>query len=115
MISQEEIEKAINWLVEHADKASQARADRLQLEEYTKHIKADLMNECVALSAMDKKEASLGAQERFALASDRYVTHLKGLQEAIKQDEKYRWLKDVAMVKIDVYRTQESTKRVLKV
>ena len=115
MITQEDVEKALNWLVEHADKAAQARADRLHLEEFTKHLKADLMNECIALSATDAKEASLGAQERYALSHEKYLVHLRGLLEATKQDEKYRWLKEVAMTRVDVWRTIQSTERAFSV
>ena len=115
MITQDQVEKAIQWIMDNADAASQARADKLYLEDFGKSLKAELMLECEALSAVEKKKTTLGYQEMYALDHDKYRAHLKGLHEAIRLDTKYTWLKSAAEDRLDIWRTQESTKRVLKV
>ncbi len=107
----DDIAKAIDWLINTADKAAQARADRIHLEEFTKHLKANLKVQYKELNP----GAADNAQETFALSHPNYKSHLEGLKEAIKQDERFRWLKDTAMAKVDVWRTSESTKRALKI
>ena len=43
MITDLEIEKAVDYLRDNATKAAQARANRIYLEEYRKTIKAEIM------------------------------------------------------------------------
>ena len=102
-ITQEEVSKALQWLVDNAAKASEARATRLYLEDYTKVLKATLMAEHI--------EEGVTAQERFALSDNRYKIHLDGLRVAIAEDEKFRWLKDAANAKLEAYRTLEASTR----
>lgn len=107
MINEEDVRKALEWLVSSADKAAEARAHRQYLEDFSRTIKAEIMSE-----HMDEP---VNAQERHAYADGRYKIHLEGLRVAIKEDEKYKWYKEAALAKIDVWRTMESTKRTLKV
>ena len=102
-ISDEDVEKAMDFLRDHATAAAQARANRLYLEDFSKSLKAILMNE----RAMD----SLGAQERYALSHPRYQEHLAVLRIAVEDDEKQRFLLDAAKVKIDVWRSLSARER----
>ena len=50
MITEEEVEKAIDYLRDTAVDAAQARADRIYLEEYRKSLKAMIMSEFAGLA-----------------------------------------------------------------
>lgn len=106
MITEEELNKAMQWLVDNADKAAEARAQRQYLEDFSRTIKAEIMGEHTS--------EPVNAQERHAYADPRYKAHLDGLRAAIHKDERYRWLKDTAIAKIDVYRTQQANLRGVK-
>ena len=103
MINEEDVRKALEWLVSSADKAAEARAHRQYLEDFSRTIKAEIMSE-----HMDEP---VNAQERHAYADGRYKIHLEGLRVAIKEDERYRWLKDAALAKLDCWRTQQANLR----
>jgi hypothetical protein len=104
MISEEEVEKALTWLVENAVKAAQARANRLHLEEYRHTLKAMAMKE--------SGETSAAAQEREAYASEAYCKHLQCLKDAVFEDEKYRLYYRAAEVKIEAFRTLQANARI---
>ena len=105
MITDAEIEKSVDYLRDNARKAAQAKAERIYLEEYRKVVKALLMREVAS--------ESLGGQEARAYADKRYTTHLEALQGAIERDEYHRWMMVAAQAKIEAWRTQQSTQRVL--
>ena len=102
-ITQEDVSRALQWLVDNAARAAEARATRLYLEECSKVLKATIMSEHI--------EKSLGAQERHALADNRYKIHLDGLRVAIAEDEKMRRLRGAAEAKLEAYRTLEASTR----
>ena len=106
MITSEEVDKALEWLVTNADEAAEARAHRQYLEDFSRTIKAEIMSEHIS--------DPVNAQERHAYADSRYKQHLDGLKVAIKKDERFRWLKDTAIAKLDVYRTQQANLRGVK-
>ena len=103
MITDEEIERALAWMVANADKAAKARADRLLIEESLKPIKAKLMK----ASGQD----SIGAQERDALASEAYADALNGFHAAVHEDERFRVLYKSAEARIEAWRTLSSNNR----
>ena len=97
------VDRALGWLVDNAEKAAQARANRVLLEESCRSLKAKLMKEA--------GQESLGAQEREALASDAYQTHLEGLRAAVYEDERYRLLRAAAEARIEVWRSLQANQR----
>lgn len=103
MVSDDDIEKALMWLVSNAKPAAQARADRIYLEEYRKTLKSKLMR------LSDQSSAAM--QERDAYANDDYAKHLVALKEAIYQDEHHRWLMTAAEAKIEAWRTLNANAR----
>ena len=103
MISEESIEKALDWLVESADACAKKRAERLYLEDYSRSLKSLIMSEHLA--------EPLGAQERHAYSDVRYRNHLESLKLSIYEDEKARFLRDAASAKIEAYRTQCANER----
>lgn len=100
MIDVDEIDKAVAFLRDTAERAAKARAERLHLEDFSRSLKAKLMSEHI--------EESLGAQERYAYADPRYIAHLEALKMTIHDDEKYRFLREAAQAKIEVWRSQLS-------
>ena len=106
-ISEEDVEKALNYLRDNAPVAAKARAERIYVEEYRKTVKAQLMQE-------HKTESGI-AQEREAYADPRYSQHLDAIREAIEIDENHRFMREAAAAKIEAWRTASSNYRSMKV
>ena len=103
MITDDEIDKVLDYLRDNASKAAKARGERWHMEEYRKVVKSEEMKK--------HDELPLGAQEREAYASDRYKKHLEAVRDAIVIDENYRFLRDAAQSKVDAWQTQSANIR----
>lgn len=103
MISEDEIDRVLDWLVKNATPAAKARADRVYLEEWKRSQKAILMKK--------SGEETAAAQEREALANPEYLKTLEALRDAVAEDERFRWLVTSAEAKIEVWRTQNANQR----
>jgi hypothetical protein len=97
MISQKDIEKALDFLRDSATEAAQNRANRVYVEDYLKVVKANIM-----ASHADKP---VNAQEREAYIHPDYLAHLEAIKEAVYEDEKLRFLIDAAKAKISAWQT----------
>lgn len=102
-ISDDEIDKALDFLRDNARDAAQARADRIYVEEYRKTVKAQIMKEHGKLSAV--------LQEREAYSDPRYIQHLEAIKDAVRSDEFHRFMRIAAEAKIEAWRTQSSNSR----
>ena len=100
MLDVDDIDRAVEFLRDSSEKAAKARAERLHMEDFTKSLRAKLMCE--------HTNKPLGAQEREALADQRYISHLEVLKQCIHDDEKFRFLREAAQAKIEVWRSQLS-------
>jgi len=105
VISDEEIDKALDYLRDNATPAAQARANRIYMEEYRKVVKASLMG--------ISNEGAVGAQERFAYAHPDYTKHLDAMRTAIEMDERHRFLLAAAQAKIEAWRSEQANQRVM--
>jgi len=94
---------AINFILTNASKYAQAKATRVQLEEFRKSKKAMLMAE---------EEGSLGAKEIYAYAHRDYVDLLFQIKEAVIQEEELKYKLEAAKLRVEVWKTEEYTKRV---
>lgn len=103
MISDDDVDSALNWLVANATKAAQARAERVYVEEYRKTLKAELMAKSGAGSA--------AAQEVIAYAHPDYKAHLEAIREAVEADERFRWLLVTAQARIEAWRSMQANNR----
>ncbi len=103
MLSETDIERAIDWLRDSADECARKRAERLYLDDFTRSLKSQIMSEHLA--------EPLGAQERHAYSDVRYRNHLEALKIAIFEDEKGRFLRDAADAKIRCWQTQQANER----
>ena len=104
MISDTDIEKAVDWLRDSAPKIAKARAEMIYAEEYRKSLKAMLLREHI--------DESLGAQEREAYADERYKKHIESYREAIEKYELLRAQREAANVKIEAWRSMSANQRV---
>jgi hypothetical protein len=102
MISEDDVDKAVEYLRINARSAAQAKANRIYMEEYRKVVKAQLMRE---------REGAAVIQERDAYADPRYSQHLEALKEAIEKDEYNRWMMTAAEAKVEAWRTQQANLR----
>lgn len=103
MISDDDIEKAAEYLRENAGKAARAKAERIYMIEYRKTVKAQIMRE--------HDNEALGAQERNAYADPRYKQHLDVMRDAIEKDEYYSWMKTAAEAKLEARKTLQANAR----
>ena len=97
MIEESAVERAVQWMIDNATEAAQARATREYMVEYRKSLKATLMKE--------RADLPLGAQEREAYADERYVKHLDAMRSAIEADERMRWLMSAAETRVSAWQT----------
>lgn len=96
--------KAVDHIIEHAKIYAQAKANRVYLEEFRKTKKAILMR--------SSGEKVIGNQESFAYSHPEYIAVLDGIREAVEVEERYRWEMVAAQARIEVYRSQEASKRI---
>ena len=105
-ISEDDIDKSVNWLKDNAEKMAQHKADRIYMEQYCKSLKALLMQKF--------KDLPISGQEREAYAHPDYIKHLKALHTAVYNDEKHRFEKVHHEAKIEAWRTQQANIRAIK-
>jgi len=95
--------KAVDFLLEHAEKYAKAKANRIQIEEFKKSKKALLMNQCSA--------ETVNAREQYAYSHSEYIQLIEGLKEAVEIEESLKWKMTAAQMRVDVWRSMESTAR----
>ncbi len=103
MITQDDAEKAVDWLKTNARKMAQERAERVYMEQWVKTVKATLQAEV--------GDQPVSRSEMFALASPKYMAALQAYKTAIEADEYNRFMVTAAEAKIEAWRSQESTRR----
>lgn len=97
--------KAVDYLLANAGKFAAAKSERVFIEEFRKSKKALLMKQ--------SGESSAVAQERDAYAHPEYLELLGGLKSAVEVEEKLRWELIAAQARIEIYRTQEASNRMM--
>jgi hypothetical protein len=95
--------KALRYIQENAGKYAQAKANRIYIENYSKTLKSRL--------ALESDKKTLGDREMEAYGSPQYEELMQGLKEAVEQEESLRWLLEAAKLKVEVYKTQEQSRR----
>jgi hypothetical protein len=107
MITDEQVERALDFLRDSAETIATAKADMIHAEEYRKSLKA--------LLASHSDEKSEAAKERSAYADPRYLEHLDKHREAVREYEKMRATREAAGAKIEAWRSQQANYRAMKV
>jgi hypothetical protein len=102
----ERLERALCFIRDKAKEYAQAKATRIHIMEFRKSKKAILMRTAELAGAK-----TAAAQEREAYANDEYVELLEALKVAVEIEEALRYQIKAAELKIEVWRTKESTRR----
>ena len=102
MISEDRVEAAVEYLRDTAKQYGQARGHALYAENNLRRVKALVMLEYTG---------SLGEREAQAYASDQYKEALQTMEDAVAESETIRALREAANYTIEVWRSQNSTRR----
>ena len=105
MISDDDIEKALDYMRDSAKDCAKWRAEKVYLTEFRKCIKADLMKQ--------SNEPSAVSREQYAYSHEDYKRHLESMKHAVYLDEKHRALVSAAGAKIDAWRSQQANQRTM--
>ena len=108
MLSDEKIESRMAELRELSATYAKAYATKSYLEEFKRSKLAILQKK------YEPKHKTTAAQEREARADPEYRELLEALREATEQSERLRWQLKWAEIGVEVWRTQESSKRAEK-
>lgn len=103
MISDVEVEKALDYLRESARQASVARAQAKTLEKYLGVVEAQQ-------KALQRGLSNAAAQDA-ARASPEYKMALDGWEEAVRRDGEFTMLREAASARIEAWRTMCSNAR----
>ena len=106
-ISDEQVQKALDWMREGAAEAAKARAHRVYLDEYLGAMRAKIAAEC--MEAGD----SASAADIKAKASPAYHDLLTTYKDAVELDELYRWRRSSADAVLSAWQTLRATERVM--
>jgi hypothetical protein len=97
--------KSIDFIFKHSKEYAQAKAEVTYLEEFRKSKKAILFSQAIGNTVADR--------ENQAYAHPEYQDLLKGLQAAVERAEELRWKLIAAQARIDCWRSQEASNRVM--
>lgn len=106
MITDQRAESAVMYIRNKASEYAKAKAERIQIEEFRKTLKARLMQKAQLEGAKTSAE-----QEREAYAATDYEKLLDGLKVAVETEEKIRWEMVAAQLTVEVWRTQSANAR----
>lgn len=96
-------EKAIRYIQEHAELYAVAKGDVAYTDNYLKVVKSQQMNK--------SESNSLGQREADAYASAEYIQAITANKQAIEQEAHLKWMLTAAQARIEVWKTQEYSKR----
>jgi hypothetical protein len=105
MVTEDQIEKAFDWLAKNEVAAAEARAQRTWADEYRKSLKAILMAESNAKTVSER--------EAYAYSHERYLEHLNAIRAAVLADETFRARVGRLHMLVDYWRSQESSRRAM--
>ena len=103
MISQDDAEKAVDWLIHSSAEYATARATQEMKQNMLRVTKAGLMK------ASDEK--AIGSQEVQAYASEEYKQSILELFTATLEYEKLRSLREAAKLKCELWRSINADQR----
>lgn len=102
MITDKQLDAALEYLRESVDIASKARSDMVLTEQWIKTTKAKLMTEA---------GGSMAAAEAKALADERYEQAVKAYGQAVQVFSFHQMKRETASAWIEAWRTQSSNER----
>jgi hypothetical protein len=105
-VSDDQASSALEWLVANVKPLGRAAGRRDLAESMTKRVKA------LEMAKSDAK--TIAEKERDALASDAYLSAIMEQSEAVAEYEMLRAGKDVALARIEVWRSITASQRSLR-
>jgi hypothetical protein len=107
LVTDEELDKALDYLARSATPIGDARKRLIMANHMVKHIKA--------LEMQKHNDMPVSAQEREAVASKAYKEAC--LEEAVAagEFEKLKALREAAAMRVEAWRTEQSTLRAMKI
>src|SRR3954465_5179464 len=106
LVSDEAVQRALDWLVENANEIGNRKREAVKAEHMLKHVKALVMSL--------HKDLPVSAQEREACASPEYLAALEKTAEAAGDFEKMKSLREAAALRIEVWRSMGANYRAMK-
>lgn len=106
LVSDADVGKALDFLRDSAGPIGEATREARKCEHMTKHL--------IALE-MKRHEGSAAAQEREAKASTVYVEAINAEAVAAGELAKMKALREAAAMKLEIWRTQSSNYRSMKI
>lgn len=103
MISDEDAEKAVDYLRDSAKGAAVARQQVIVLEKYLTIVEAE--------QKRSRTDMSNAAAQDAARASPEYRQAIDALGEAVKKDHEYKMLREAAYARVEAWRTLCSNAR----
>jgi len=107
IVSDAEVEKALDWLRDNADAIGEAKRLAVKHDKMLNHIKATAMG--------FHKDLPVSAQEREAYASAAYLQAIEGAADFAGEYEKLKALREAAALKIEVWRSASANYRAMKI
>ena len=103
MISETQVDEALEYLRNSAKPASVARSQAKMLEKYLGVVEAERKSHAIGMS-------NAAAQDS-ARCSPEYKQALEAWQEAVRKDGEFTMLREAASARIEAWRTQSSNLR----
>ena len=105
-MSMESTEKQLEFIRKHSKEYSQAKGDRVYLEQFRKSKKAMLMIEAEQGGIKTGQE-----RESYAYAHPDYIALLTALQAAVEKEEYLALIIRGCWTKLELWRTQQANER----
>lgn len=106
LVSDDDVEKALDWLRDNADAIGDAKRNAVKADHMLKHTKALVMSL--------HKELPVSAQDREAAASPEFLAAINTAADAAGHFERMRALREAAALKIEVWRSMGANYRAMK-
>lgn len=103
MVTEQDIDAAVDFLHRKADAAAEARAQAEHLDEM-RHV-------ILSRIASQQNDGSEAERQRIARASQEYQEFLEGLKAAREKDYTFRNKRAAAQAKLDYWRSKEASRR----
>ena len=104
MITENQVQEALDWMIKNEDALAAAKAAYHDLDRFSKTIKAELMSKI-------SSNMSVAARETEALANEEYKTHLDNLRIAEEQYLRYEYKMDHNKLICQLWQTISANKR----
>lgn len=107
MITDAEVERAIDYLRDNADADAQARANAVYLAEWIKSERARITTAQAGVSN--------AAAVAIAESHPEYLRALNAYKAAVTEDYRRRFLREAASARLEAWRTQSSNERAQRI